>query len=378
MLKIRIEVGSLAEPSVSGVGQYSKRLAEALNRHENVSATGFYFDLFNRRPKPQVDLPVKKLPMFQKVYSTLFKNGVKVPYDCFLPKVDATIFPNFATWPTRKSTLKITTIHDLTYLQFPETVEPKNLKFLQKIVPESIKEADLILNVSNSIKKEIVEIFPEARDKILALPIPPSETFSNFKSNHQPLAPSLGVKTPSFYLFVGNFEPRKNLGVLVKAYLKLNDELKSSHSLVIAGSKGWSNDSVQIEINEAIKNGANIIQTGNLTQTEIAQLMSEATCLVMPSLYEGFGMPIVEAMAVKCPVVASNIPVLRETANNIALFFDPNSPESLAKSLSEISNNHATRRSLARRGKEYVNGLSWDKNAKIIVDKINQLLRDRR
>lgn len=374
MLNLRIELNPLAEPHVSGVGQYTKRLAEALHAHPETKVTGFYFDPVDKRPVPDTKTPYLALRVSQRIYAKLTKFGIYLPFDTKLPRVDATIFPNFMTWPTRKSQLKITTIHDLTYLRFPETVEPKNLAFLRKQVPRTLKKADLILTVSETIKQEILNEFDIPSDKILALPIPPSQTFAEFKPSKKALAPSLKISTKYFILFVGNFEPRKNLSVLVQAYLLLPEKVRQKCSLVIAGAKGWKNNETQNKIDEAVDNGENIIQTGNLSQTQVAQLMSEATALVMPSIYEGYGMPVSEAMAVKTPVICSDIPVLHESSGESALFFDPNSPKQLAKCIAKLILDKKLRQKLILAGTKHISKLSWSENANKLVQKIEQIL----
>lgn len=377
MLKLRIDLGPAAKTNVSGVGQYTKRLAEALNANPGVEITGFYFDWQCRYPKPKVKIRYASINFPKKVYTRLHKLGFKFAFDRKMDQVDATIFPNFATWPTKKSTLRITTIHDLTYLRFPKTVEKKNLAYLKKIVPKTLKQANLILTVSETVKQEIMQEFGVANERILTLPVPPDQTFLGFKPSPEPLAPTLKITTKYFLLFVGNFEPRKNLAVLVKAFLKLPAQAREKLSLVIAGGRGWENDKVQILIDHAVDNGENIVQTGNLDQEQIAQLMHESLCLVMPSLYEGFGMPIVEAMALAKPIIAADIPVLHETSQEIALFFKTKSAKSLAEAIIKLCKNPSLQKRLGEKGQAYAHSLSWAANAEAIFQKINQLLEQK-
>lgn len=377
MLNLRIDINPLADKAISGVGQYTKRLAEALNAHPEINLAGFYFDPHGHRPRPDTRISFRRLNISQRLYAKLLKFGWNKSFDRKMDQADATIFPNFVTWPTKKSTLKITTIHDLTYLRFPETVEAKNLKFLQKIVPQTIKRADLILTVSQSVKQELLQNFNLSNDKVLALPIPPGQTFTKFQPKTTALAPKLNINTKKFLLFVGNFEPRKNLAILVKAFLKLPAQAREKLSLVIAGGCGWENDKVQILIDHAVDNGENIVQTGNLDQEQIAQLVHESLCLVMPSLYEGFGMPIVEAMALAKPIIAADIPVLHETSQEIALFFKTKSAKSLAEAIIKLCKNPSLQKRLGEKGQAYAHSLSWAANAEAIFQKINQLLEQK-
>lgn len=374
MLKLRIDLGPAAKENVSGVGQYTKRLAEALGASRDIEVTGFYFDWQRKHAEPQIDIKYASINFPQRIYAKLHQMGIRRAFDRKMDQVDATIFPNFVTWPTKKSTLRITTVHDLTYRFFPETVEKKNLKYLKKVVPQTIKKADLILTVSDTVKQEMMQEFNITNDRILTLPVPPNQTFLNFKPSDKPLAPSLKITTKYFLLFVGNFEPRKNLNVLVQAYLLLPEKVRQECSLVIAGAKGWENNDTQNLIDEAVDNGEDIIQTGNLEQAQIAQLMSEATALVMPSVYEGYGMPVTEAMAVETPVIASDIPVLHESSGEAALFFDHKSPEDLARKIAQLICQPELRAKLVKAGTEHLKTLSWQDNVNKLVAKINQLL----
>lgn len=377
MLKLRIDLGPAAKANVSGVGQYTKRLAEALNDSDNIEITGFYFDWQRHHPKPDIKISYASINFPQRIYAKLHQFGIKRAFDRKMDQVDATIFPNFVTWPTKKSTLKITTIHDLTYRYFPDTVEKKNLAYLKKVVPQTLKKADLILTVSNTVKSEIMDEFNIDEDRILTLPAPPNDTFLKFKPSNKPLAPSLKINTKYFLLFVGNFEPRKNLTTLVKAYLLLPEKVRQECSLVITGASGWENNDTQALIDTAINDGENIIQTGSLEQQQIAQLMGEATALIMPSIYEGYGMPVTEAMAVKTPVIVADIPVLHESSGEAALFFDPKSPEDLAKKIAQLVTRPELRAKLVESGTAHLTTLSWQDNITKLINKINLLLESK-
>src|SRR5690606_14386832 len=112
-----------------------------------------------------------------RIYNKLHSHGISLPIDLFLPKVDLTIFPNFSTWPTLKSSYSAAVIHDLTYIYFPEVVEEKNLAHLQRVVPRSIREADIVITVSESVKKEILENFDIPSNRCIVTPIQPHATF---------------------------------------------------------------------------------------------------------------------------------------------------------------------------------------------------------
>jgi glycosyltransferase involved in cell wall biosynthesis len=139
-----------------------------------------------------------------------------------------------------------------------------------------------------------------------------------------------------YILFVGSIEPRKNIQNLVEAYTKLPMFIKDTYSLVLAGGKGWKDEQILASIKDAQNNGNKIIQTGYITEAEKDALYKDASLFVLPSHYEGFGMPIYEAMQYKIPIVASNIPVFNEIAGDSITYFDKDSVGDIANVMEKI------------------------------------------
>lgn len=370
----RFNIDPLAEKRLSGVGGYSKRMFEALSAHPGFDVTGFYFNFRHQRPAPQTKLTNWQSFNFPlKIYAKLASFGLAWPFDLFLSKVDVTFFPNFAKWPTTNSTLTITTVHDLTFLYYPELVEAKNLAHLKRVVPRALRKSDLILTVSNAVKNEIIEEYSINPDKILALPIPASNSFTDFNPKTAAKLPDV-LKNQAYISFVGNFEPRKNLPTLVKAYLELPAKIRKNYKLAIAGSQSWKNEELQAIIDQANQDSTSIIQLHGLSDEEIVSFTYHSSLHIMPSFYEGFGMPVVEAMTLGTPVIVSDIPVLHESSGEAALYFDPNSPTDLAKKITEVLNNSNLQQDLIKRGRQYTSQLSWAKNADAIYQAVNSLL----
>ena len=300
---------------------------------------------------------------------------MRFPFDLFLKPVDVTFFPNFATWRTAKSKLSITTVHDLTYLYFPELVEAKNLAHLRRVVPRTLKHADLILTVSQAVKNEIIKEFHINPDKILALPIPVSDLFRNFNPKTTTTQLPAELQNQKYISFVGNFEPRKNLPTLIQAYLQLPKTLRQDYKLVIAGSQSWSNQQAQALIDGANQNQPTILQLSGLSDEEIANLLHHSSLHILPSLYEGFGMPIVEAMTVNTPVIASDIPVLHESSGGSAVYFNPHSASDLSQKISQVLTDASLQQRLINQGKIFADSLSWHDNADKIHRAVTQLLQ---
>lgn len=378
-MKIRIEVSSLATQHQSGVAAYTAMLADALARQKETTLYGHYFNFLNRQP----DADISKLPLISeknliaplRVYAKLQSFNVAPAFDALLPKVDLSIFPNFATWPTCKSKLRAVVIHDLTYLYFPELVEEANLSHLRRVVPRSIENADMVITVSHSVKSELIKEFNLNPNKCIVTHIPPSEIFGKNQSHMEDQVRSkYKIGSKKYILFLGNFEPRKNLTSLIKAYSNLPQKIQDEHQLILAGGKGWKSDETQRVLDSAIRAGKSIRHIGYIDSNDRPALYQAASLFVMPSLYEGFGIPILEAMASGCPVIASDIPVLRETGGDAAIYVDTTDVTALSAAITNSLQSHPYSKAIM---KQNVSRFSWDQNVSAIVKKTQKLLQSK-
>lgn len=327
-MNVRIEISSLATPHQSGISSYTRLLSDAFGAKQDVAIFGHYFNFLNRQPTPQlhsarITTEVNRLVPL-RVYAKLQSYGIAPPFDYLLPKVDLTIFPNFATWPTAKSQLTAAVVHDLTYIYFPELVEAANLSHLKRVVPRSIQNADFIITISESVKKELVTELNVDPDTCIVTPIPPEDMFRKkfTRKDLESARSKYGIGSKKYIFFIGNFEPRKNLAALIAAYRNLPIEIKSEYQLILAGGRGWNASETKSTFDEAVAAGETIQHIGYVDSSDRPLLYQAASLFVMPSLYEGFGIPILEAMLSECPVLASDIPVLRETGGDAALYTD--------------------------------------------------------
>lgn len=377
-MKIRIEISCLATTRLSGVSNYTKLLTEALDKSPGTDTRAAYFNFLSRQPQPKISLkkPLEKNSLTPlRIYAKLQSYNIAPPFDFFLPKVDLTVHPNFATWPTMKSGLNAAVIHDLTYVYFPEVVEVKNLQHLRRVVPRSIRQADFIITISEAVKSEIVKEFSINPDRIIITPIPPDATY--FVKNDNEIHKKYSIPTQKFIYFIGNLEPRKDLPTLIKAYQKLPADIKKEYSLVLAGGNGWKTEKSRQAIADAQAAHENVVHVGFVDGLDTAAFYQKATMFVMPSIYEGFGMPILEAMASNCPVVASDIPVLRETAGDAALFTKPGDSDDFCQVIQQLINNPDLQKELVAKGHQQLTRFSWDNNSQTIIDYTNKLLSDR-
>jgi alpha-1,3-rhamnosyl/mannosyltransferase len=375
-MRIRLEVSSLATTALSGVSNYTQLLGEALGKSPNIELDTHYFNFLDRQPTPIIDLKSlsrKNSLIPLRIYAKLQSFNVAPPFDILLPKVDLTIFPNFATWPSIRSKLRATVVHDLTYLYYPDVVEEKNLAHLRRVVPRSIKKADFIITVSEAVKAEIVKDFNLLPDKCIVTTIPPDTTY--FEENTNEIHIKYNIPTKKFIYFIGNLEPRKDLPTLIAAYRQLPQLIKDEYSLVLAGGNGWKTEKSRQAIKDAQSAGEKVIHVGFVDSQDTAAFLQRAALFVMPSLYEGFGMPILEAMASKCPVLASDIPVLREAGGKAAKYAKVQDVNDFSRIINEIISSPKLQQDMILRGNEHVTHFSWQDNAYKIIRTTSALLQ---
>ncbi len=373
---ILFDASPMVDSQKTGVGYYVDHLMKSIAQHygQNVSITGYYFDFLGlNRKKP----PYAENINFQKIWvvpgkllSLCRRLGFQPFLEFFIPKKSrVTLFTNYVALPQINKGLNSVFIYDLSFLDYPEFIKEENLKFLKKFCPPSILEADSIVTISEFTKGRIKHYFPNIKAPIIVAPIPPQE----IKNKRLPLSKNLrymGISPNKYILFMGTIEPRKNIDTLVKGYAWLDKNIRDNYALVIAGGNGWKNEQTLENISKLKEEGLNIILTGYVTDKEKNFLYSNASVFVLPSHYEGFGMPIYEAMQFDIPVILSDIPVFHEVASDSALYFAKDNPRDLSRKIEKILNDSGLRSELIEKSKESLNKYSWEENARILYELI--------
>jgi len=377
-MNIRIEANSLTNKHISGVGYFTKRLAESLVKQPNTHVSAFSFNFLNRQQKPLLDTSIHQdvistFPL--RVYAKLQSHRLALYFDALLKPVDLTIFTNYAKLPSIKSRFTATAIHDLTYIKYPELMEKDNLPHLLRIVKRSITDSDIIITVSEAVKKEIIEHFDVSATKILSLPIPPDEAF--LIKNNAEVHKKYHIPTKKYIFFISTIEPRKNVPFLINAYTKLPKEITDEYSLILSGGLGWKSEQSIDAIAKARAQGLNVVHTGYIDEADKSALYQQASLFVFPSIYEGFGMPILEAAASKVPIIASDIPVLREAAGDGAQFFALDNNTSLIRSMEDVLTNPRLQQKLITAASAHLASFSWQENAEKIINKVTELEQSR-
>lgn len=225
---------------------------------------------------------------------------------------------------------KLLTVHDLVWRHAPETMRPANRMLETLFMPPAVRRADHIITVSNATRADVLREWPDLKA--------PVTTIYPGVTRHEPLDPSLivekwGIRAP-YCLFIGTMEPRKNLGRLLEAFALAGDSL-GDHCLVIAGGAGWGRVDIKARTKE-LGIAHKVLTTGFVDDRELATLLHNAQALAMPSLYEGFGLPLIDAMAAGVPVLTSNVSSMPEVVGDEGVLVDPLDVADIARGVREV------------------------------------------
>lgn len=265
------------------------------------------------------------------------------------------------------SSIKIVlTVHDLTWLYYPKTLKWDNRIIFPLFFKRSLVKADRIIAVSASTAKGIKEFIPELNNKVSVVYEGVGEEFRPFDKMEAKKYVSLKFGTSLRYILtVATIEPRKNLDNLLRAYARIiKDNPNFDYQLLIAGAKGWKNLNIYKTYKELELSEKQVKFLGYVSDTDMAKLYSGAEVFILPSLYEGFGLPPLEAMASGTPVIASDIPVFREILDDAALLICPYNPEDIASGIHSVLTNKGLAEELRNKGLERVKLFSWEKTAR--------------
>ena len=305
-----------------------------------------------------------------KVWNVLNRKFALPPLELLLlRRADVLIFTQFRMYPSIFAKKRFTVIHDLAFKHHPEYIESKNLKFLERRVPEAIKKSTKIIAVSEFTKQDIVKIYGADPRKIIVTHN--AVDTKRFRKTKLTSAISNKYNLPDKYLlYLGTIEPRKNIANLVEAYSKLSSKIKEKYPLVLAGGGGWNDEEIKSAINKA-RNDSHIIQTGYIEEKDVPAIYSGAEIFLYPSHFEGFGMQILEAMACETPVLTANNSSLPEVGGDAAYYVDEKSIDSLKKGIEELLRDSKLKNNLIKKGSQQIKKFSWEDSAKKIIENIN-------
>lgn len=291
------------------------------------------------------------------------KEQVELPFKIMRKRVDLLHSPQFNI-PLLSRSAQVTTIHDCAYDRFPEEFPSHKAKTYYKFMfPMALQKSKRIIAVSESTKRDLIELYKISPEKISVIYEGVDSRFFQEGSDGEEnvLKNKLNI-SGDFALYVGLTRPRKNLERLLRAFAKLLPSLRDNVKLVLAGKVDIRFLDVK-RLAEQLNIDDFIVQLGFVPEDQLLTLYRAATFLVLPSLYEGFGLPVLEAMAAGTPVITSNVSSLPEVAGNAALLVDPYNVDEIAEAMYKLFTDTSLREELRRKGRERAQKFSWRKCA---------------
>lgn len=347
-MRIGIDISAVAFPQV-GVSNAVKNLNENLVRIDKEDDLIFFFSSLRRNY--QGDLPnVKKLPIPPTLLNILWNKLHVLPVETLLGKLDVFHSSDWTQPPS--SCRKVTTIHDLTPLKFSQDLHPKIVSVHKNRLRWVAKEVDKIVCVSHSTQRDVIELLGVDEGRTAVIYNGVSEIYKPEKNDKvKKVLQKFSVKS-DYILAVGNIEPRKNLSRAIEAFVKIKKDFNVK--LVIVGRFVWG---------KGLKTSPDILILNHVSDSELVALYSGAKVFVYPSLYEGFGIPILEAMACGTPVACSSASAMPEIAGDAAEFFDPYSTVGIADTISRMLAEKDVRERCIKAGIKRSADFSWEKSA---------------
>jgi glycosyltransferase involved in cell wall biosynthesis len=354
----------------AGIGRYTRGIVGALAGQDTedifvlvVAGDGAEDVLpqeWNREPALGANFHLRQLPLSRRFW-TIIWHRLRVPLavDVLVGSMDVFHSPDYVLPPVRRGK-KLVTVHDLSFLRYPEGAEPSLREYLIPAVFRSTKEADLVLADSENTRRDVVDLLGVPTERVEVIypgvdrhfrPIEDREALERIKELYRLSHP--------FLLSVGTLEPRKNLIVLLEAYALLRERHSLPHKLVIAGGKGWLYEGIFQRVEE-LSLTEEVVFLGYVPEEHLPALYNLADVLAFPSIYEGFGLPPLEAMACGTPVVTSDRSSLPEVVGEAGLMVPSDDHEALAEAIHQVVDDAAFREDLIRRGLARAAMFSWE------------------
>ena len=262
----------------------------------------------------------------------------------------------------RADTPQVVAVHDLSFLHFPGHMPASQRRYYLRMTPEFIRRAERVVTVSEFSRQDIIRHYPFARDKVGVVYNAASGNYRPMEWDRRQEWKARHTGGREYFLTVGSIHPRKNLVNLLKGFSLFKRRHRTNMMLLIAGRLAWQHVDFQKALS-AFRYRDDVLLTGYLAPTDLASTVGAAYALVYPSLWEGFGIPVLEAMQAGVPVLCSGNSAMPEVGGEAALYFDPLQPEEIGLQMSRIFRDEAERAGLVRLGLARAEAFDWDASA---------------
>jgi glycosyltransferase involved in cell wall biosynthesis len=358
----------------AGIGRYTRELTKALlaldqeNRYVLFSA-----GRSNNEPQWAPNVRRRSVPLSDHQLAIVWQRlRLPVPAELLTGPVDVFHSPDFVLPPLLRAA-SVVTIHDLSFMRLPHCSAPALLDYLMRSVPRSARRADAILADSESTRRDVVELLGIHAEKVHVVYAGVDARFAPQPDGavHE-VKHRYGIPEP-YILAVGTLQPRKNYPRLLEAFATMRNRSGLPHKLVIAGGRGWLYDEIDATI-ARLELADTVVTPGFVRDEDLPALYTGADLLVFPSLYEGFGLPALEAMACGTPVVASTAPALPEVCGDAAMLVAPTDVPALAEAIEQVLTDSALATRLAKLGYHRAKQFQWEDAAHSLLSVYRKLV----
>jgi len=374
-LNIAVNTRFLIYNKLEGIGRFTfetlKRISETHSEHR-------FYCIFDRPPHKDFLLSDNIIPIIAKPqarHPILWYWWFEQSIPCILKKINADVFispDGFASLNTNVP--QITVMHDLAFEHYPQFVPYLTRKYYLYYSPKYAHKVQRIATVSKFSKQDISEKYNVNLSKI-------DVVYNGASPNCKPLTETEKKKVKdayskgcNYFVFISAIHPRKNLIRILQAFEKFKDQTQSKTKLVVAGRMAWKNEDLK-NTYEKMQHQQAVIFTGHLPMAEIECLVGAAVALCYASLFEGFGLPILEAMYAGTPVITSNLSSMPEVAGNAALLVNPKNIENICEAFIRLDTDEQLRIKLIEAGKHQQQKFTWEKTAKLLWESVEKTLK---
>ncbi len=377
MQRIAIDYTPAFEQS-AGIGRVVREFTSALAELDDATAYRLFVAgarASHLSPAPAPNFEWRPTAISLRWLIRLWRQAwLPLPVELVTGKVDLFHATDYILPHTLSATRTLLTVHDLSFIRVPETASPRLKAFLDTVFPRSVERADHVLAMSLATKDDLVDLYRTPADKITVLYSGVDQRFRRVEDDRtlQSTRQKYGLANLDYALSVGTVQPRKNYSGVIRALSEARAAGLELH-YAIAGSTGWLEEEMRQTIaSTGMKDYVHLL--GYVEDEDLPALYSAARILLMPSHYEGFGLPVLEAMACGAPVITSKTSSLPEVAGDAAILIEPTNPAEIRDAMLTVETNVTLRERMIQKGYRQVKKFTWRRNASQLLSVYQSLL----
>lgn len=363
-MRVALNGTALLSPR-TGIGQYTYHLAKGLQASAGLELDLFYGTGWGKELRSSAPPGVATL---KSVLTALIPNAYSISrmvrqhkFSAGMRACAADVYhePNFLAFKSAQPA--VITVHDLSWIRFPQSHPADRVRMMNKYFQASLSRSTLVLTDSAFVKRELIDVFGVAPGHIVTVPLGVDKLFRPMSAAEAaPVLARHALAYRQYVLAVGTLEPRKNLQAAIRAFSLLSPSLRKRFPLVVAGMNGWHTAAIEEQMAPLIRAGE-VRQLGYVSREDLASIIAGAVTLVYPSIYEGFGLPPLEAMACAVPVITSDVSSLPEVVGDTGLLVHPHDVDAIAHGMESLIGDPDLRARLAAKALLRSKTFTWER-----------------